>query len=191
MSPRQRRLMADFVAVKGEFAGHPHVRVEPIGAHPPEVYRVTYNVLGLRLEGKDQPVPADQHACEIRLPLGYPREQPYVVPLTPVFHPNIAAHYCIGDYWSAGQPLADIIRKIGDMLQYRIYNVKSPLNAAAAQWTDENKSLFPIGDVELGTPEVEIEIKPKAVEPREMSQPSAAVPQPASNGAAPRMQVEV
>src|SRR5262245_61115861 len=101
MNPRHRRLAADLAAVKRELSGHEHIHVEPIGANPPEVYRVTYRVPGLRLEG-DQPVPLDEHRCEIRLPLGYPREQPYVVPLTPVFHPNISTHYCVGDYWSAG-----------------------------------------------------------------------------------------
>jgi ubiquitin-protein ligase len=185
MSPRQRRLTADFTAVKGEFSGHPHIRAEPVGAHPPENYRVTFEVVGLRLDG-DQPVAAQEHVVEIRLPLGYPREAPYVVPLTPVFHPNIAAHYCIGDYWSAGQPLPDIIRKIGDMIQYRTYNVKSPLNAVAARWTVENEALFPIGDVELGTPEVEIEIKPRAAAP-----PAPPEPAPETPAARRRLEVEV
>jgi ubiquitin-protein ligase len=156
MNPRQRRLAADFAAIRGEFSGHEHITVEPVGANPPDVYRITYRVRGLRLEG-DQPVTAEEHVCEVRLPLGYPREQPYVVPITPVFHPNIAAHYCVGDYWSAGQPLADIIRKIGDMLQYRIYNVRAPLDALAAKWTAENEALLPIGDVDLGSPDPLVE----------------------------------
>jgi ubiquitin-protein ligase len=162
MSPRQRRLIKDFWAVKAEFSGHELIRVKPLGGHPPEAYRVTYSVKGLRLDG-DQPVVVDEHECEIRLPLAYPREQPYVVPLTPVFHPNIAAYYCIGDYWSAGQPLTDIIRKIGEMLQFRVYNTKSPLNAVAARWVDENESLLPIGDAELGTPDLvddELDVRP-------------------------------
>jgi ubiquitin-protein ligase len=183
-------LTADFTAVKGEFAGHPHIRVEPVGAQPPEIYRVTYKVVGLRLEG-DQPVPADEHVAEIRLPLGYPRESPYVVPRTPVFHPNIAAHYCIGDYWSAGQPLADIIRKIGDMIQYRTYNVKSPLDAVAARWTAENETLFPIGDIELGTPEIDVEIKPKSESPTPPAPARAPAPEPTVEKPAPRKRLEV
>lgn len=160
MNPRQRRLMADYAGLKSEFAGHPNVLVEPIGAVPPETYRITYRVRGLRLED-DQPVTVDEHVCEIRLPLGYPREQPYVVPVTPVFHPNISSHYCVGDYWSAGQSLADIVRKIGDMLQYRTYNVKSPLDAVAALWATENEALFPVGDVQLGSPEIDVELRPR------------------------------
>jgi ubiquitin-protein ligase len=158
LNPRHRRLAADFAAIKSEFSGHEHIKVEPLGANPPEVYRITYRVRGLQLDG-DQPVTADEHVCEIRLPLGYPREQPYVVPLTPVFHPNVAAHYCVGDYWSAGQPLVDIIRKVGDMIQFRTYNVRSPLDAVAAKWAAENEALLPIGDVELGTAEAAVTIE--------------------------------
>jgi ubiquitin-protein ligase len=163
MNPRQRRLMADFAGLKSEFAGHPHIQVEPIGVVPPETYRITYRVRGLRLDG-EQPITVDEHVCEIRLPLGYPREQPYIVPITPVFHPNISSHYCVGDYWSAGQPLPDIVRKIGDMLQYRVYNVKSPLDAVAALWATENEALLPIGDIQLGLPEIDVELKPAAAD---------------------------
>lgn len=163
LNPRQRRLVADYEAVRAEFAGHPHVRVDPIGHRPPEAYRVTYKLDGLRLDG-DQPVVASEHVVELRLPLGYPREQPLATPETPIFHPNVSTNYCIGDYWAAGQPLVDIIAKIGDMIQYRTYNVKSPLDAVAARWVAENETLFPIGTTELGSPEIEIEIKTKAPE---------------------------
>lgn len=157
LSPRQRRLAADYEALRSEFAGHDFVQITPIGHLPPETYRITYRLKGLKLDG-DQPVPVTEHRVELRLPLMYPREQPIAIPLTPIFHPNIAATYCIGDYWSAGQPLTDIVAKMGDMIQYRVYNVKSPLNAAAARWVAENESLFPIGNDELGSPEIAIEI---------------------------------
>jgi ubiquitin-protein ligase len=185
MNPRHRRLAADFAAIRSELSGHEHIKVEPVGVNPPEVYRVTYLVPGLRLDG-DQPVAVDEHQCEIRLPLGYPREQPYVVPLTPVFHPNVAAHYCVGDYWSAGQPLVDIIRKIGDMLQFRIYNVGAPLDAVAARWTAENEALLPIGDVDLGTPDPDVQIE-KSGSPAAPVTPAQAT----SDGHRPRLEVEL
>lgn len=172
MSPRQRRLMADYEAIRAEFAGHPHIRVEPLGVMPPELYRITYQLRSLRLNG-DQPYVAEGHTVELRLPLGYPREQPLAVPKTEVFHPNVdATKYCIADYWSAGQPLVDIIVKIGEMLQFRVHNVKSPLNGLAARWVSENEALLPIGAVELGSAEVEIELRPSAVP----AEPVAAEP---------------
>jgi ubiquitin-protein ligase len=154
--PRLRRLAADFESVRAEFSGHPLVHVSPIGtSRPPEVYRVVYKVRGLRLEG-DQPIPVDHHVVEIQLPLGYPREKPLCIPLTPVFHPNIKDYYCIQDYWAAGQPLVDTIAKIADMIQYRVYNPASPLDALAARWAAQHPDLFPIGNVALTAPEVEI-----------------------------------
>ena len=58
--------------------------------------------------------------------------------LTPIFHPNIAPHaICIGDHWSAGEPLASIMARIGEMIAYQSYNTKSPLNGEAARWVKE------------------------------------------------------
>jgi ubiquitin-protein ligase len=155
-APRLRRLAADYESVRAEFSGHPHVHVEPLGPHrPPEAYRVVFRVRGLRLNG-NQPEPVDEHHVEIRLPLGYPREKPLCTPLTPLFHPNVRDSYCIQDHWAAGQSLVDTIAKIADMIQFRVYNPKSPLDALAARWASQNASLFPLGNVTLGTPEVQI-----------------------------------
>lgn len=155
-APRLRRLAADFEAVRGEFSGHPYVHVSALGPNrPPEAYRVTFRVRGLRLEG-NQPVPADHHEVEIQLPLGYPREKPLCTPLTPLFHPNVKDYYCIQDYWAAGQSLVDTIAKIADMIQFKVYNPASPLDALAARWAQQNPQLFPLGNVSLGAPEVEI-----------------------------------
>jgi ubiquitin-protein ligase len=154
-SPRLRRLAADYESVRADFSGHPSVRVEPIGAPPPEAYRIEYLVPGLVL-AEDTPVISESHQVEIQLPAGYPREQPYCVPITPVFHPNIATHYCINDYWSAGESLADVIAKIGAMIQYRIFNTKSPLDSTAAYWAEQHPELFPIGTVDFGLPQLEV-----------------------------------
>lgn len=159
MNPRSRRLAADWEGVRSGYSGHPSVQVEPLGAmRPPEMYRVVFRVPGLR-RGGTQPTPHDEHIIQVRLSLAYPREPPYCVPLTPIFHPNIsAAHVCIGDYWSAGQPLGDVIAKIGAMIQFQIYNVDAPVDATAARWTIENERLLPIGHTSLAMPEPAIEL---------------------------------
>jgi ubiquitin-protein ligase len=156
-SPRLRRLASDHETLRADFSGHPVVEIEPVGTLPPQTYRVSYRVPGLALEG-EQPVRVEYHQVEIHLPAGYPREAPYCVPLTPIFHPNVAAHYCINDYWSAGEPLSDVVAKIGAMIQFRIYNTKSPLDSTAAYWAEQHPELFPVGDVVFGQPEVEVEI---------------------------------
>ncbi len=161
MNPRTRRLQSDFDLVRTVFSGHPHVRVNPLGfERPPESYVVEYRIRGLRLDG-EQPVVVEEHEVEFMLPRRYPAEKPYIVPKTQVFHPNIKEYVCIADYWAAETTLADIIAKVGDMIQWRIYNLESPLDPKfAAKWARDNESLdlFPIGNVELGVGEVEIQV---------------------------------
>jgi ubiquitin-protein ligase len=65
--------------------------------------------------------------------------------LTPVFHPNIDPQkICIGDHWSAGQSLADMVVRIAEMICYQSYNTKSPLNAEAAAWAEQNEAQLPL-----------------------------------------------
>jgi ubiquitin-protein ligase len=165
MNPRLRRLQSDFDSVRETFSGHPHVSVEAIGSRlPPENYRVAYRLRGIYLSG-DQPAYRDLHQVEIMLPRQYPAEKPYVVPLEPIFHPNIRDYFCIADYWAAGTTLADVVVKLGDMIQWRIYNTASPLDAIAAKWAAEQEpnGLFPIGNVDLGVADVDIGVRSRAV----------------------------
>lgn len=166
MDPRLRRLQSDYELVREVFSGHPHVALAPLGTRlPPENYRVEFRLRGLFLEG-DQPAHRDVHHVEIMLPRRYPAEKPYVVPLEPVFHPNIRDYFCIADYWAAGTTLADVIVKLGDMIQWRIYNTASPLDAIAARWAAEQEyaGIFPIGNVDLGVADFEIAIRSSPIE---------------------------
>lgn len=161
MNPRLRRLQADYDHVREIYSGHPHVTITPLGDRfPPENYRITYRLRGLQLEG-DQPAFRDEHSVEIMLPRKYPAERPYAVPLEPIFHPNIREYFCIADYWAAGTTLVDVIAKIGDMIQWRIYNPASPLDAIAARWAVEQEAnnLFPIGNVDLGVADFDVAIR--------------------------------
>jgi ubiquitin-protein ligase len=161
MNPRLRRLQSDYDVVREVFSGHPHVSIEPIGGQlPPESYRISFRLRGLYLHG-EQPAYRDLHHVEISLPRSYPAEKPYVVPLEPIFHPNIRDYFCIADYWAAGTTLADIVVKLGDMIQWRIYNTASPLDAIAAKWAIEQEpsGLFPIGRVDLGVADFEIAVR--------------------------------
>jgi len=93
---------------------------------------------------------AQSHLVEVTLPLNYPRTPPQCRMLSPVFHPNIAPHaICVGDHWGAGESLESIIIRIGEMLAYQSYNVKSPLNGEAARWVEENKHRVPLDKVSL------------------------------------------
>jgi ubiquitin-protein ligase len=166
MDPRLRRLQSDYELVREVFSGHPHVAPAPLGTRlPPENYRIEFRLRGLYLDG-DQPAYRDVHHVEIMLPRRYPAERPYVVPLEPIFHPNIRDYFCIADYWAAGTTLADVIIKLGDMIQWRVYNTASPLDAIAARWAAEQEysGIFPIGNVDLGVADFEIAIRSSARE---------------------------
>lgn len=166
LNPRLRRLQSDFELVRDVFSGHPHVTVNPVGTRlPPETYRIEYRLRGLYLNG-EQPEFRDVHEVELMLPRRYPAEKPYAVPTTPIFHPNIREYFCIADYWAAGTTLVDVIAKMGDMIQWRIYNIASPLDGIAARWAaqQEGSDLLPIGNVDLGVAEVEVEVRSRTAE---------------------------
>lgn len=150
MTARMRRIASDWEQVRKDFAGHNYIMVAPVGPEPPEKYHVTYFVNGIYLlpDGKIQTL--CRHEVEITLHSEYPRYKPICRILTPIWHPNFRdGQICIGDIWGAGESLTDIIINIGDMIQYKSWNSFSPLSADAAKWAIENKSLFPVGNVNL------------------------------------------
>ncbi|OHB62513.1 MAG: hypothetical protein A2167_08570 [Planctomycetes bacterium RBG_13_46_10] len=107
-------------------------------------------VAGLVPTEEDSFSTGNVHRAEIFLPLDYPRRPPFCRMLTPVFHPNINPQkICIGDHWSAAQSLSQLVIRIAEMLCYQSYNVKSPLNANAAAWAQENFSRLPLQKVDL------------------------------------------
>ena len=121
-SPRQRRLESDYQRMVTAFSGHGAIRVEPVGAAPPDRYRVIYSVPGLRLGADGIISRIDQHLVDIYLPADYPREKPYCTTANEVFHPNFGSYVCIADFWSPGQSIVDVVVQIGDMLQYKLFN---------------------------------------------------------------------
>jgi ubiquitin-protein ligase/DNA-directed RNA polymerase subunit RPC12/RpoP len=144
LSMRQRRLMADAQQMTDAFRKSDRIRVKPAAGEPPEVYHVEYRVRSLDRGPDGEPVPRDAHVVEIQLTSDYPRLSPKCKMLTPIFHPNIdPATICVGDHWTAGERLADLVVRIGEMLAYQAYNIKSPLDAEAAMWADLNVKRLP------------------------------------------------
>ena len=146
---RLRRLRADFEQLSDYVRRHPRVKLLQAQGDPPEKYQFEYTIRSLRLiDGTPKEV--NEHLVEIMLPRNYPRTPPLCRMLTPVFHPNIAPHaICVGDHWSAGEPLLSIVIRIGEMLSYQSYNTKSPLNGDAAKWVEENGEDLPLDKVSM------------------------------------------
>lgn len=152
---RLRRLQADHDNLVEYIRRHPRLRLIQAAGEPPEQYQIEYRIRSLRQVGDDlQQVKS--HMVEISLPRNYPRTPPQCRMLTPVFHPNIAPHaICVGDHWSAGEPLKSIVARIGEMLAYQSYNVKSPLNGEAARWVEQHVDELPLDKVSLLVEEVD------------------------------------
>ncbi len=150
MQARLRRLNADYEKVQSLFATHPYIhRLKAEGA-PPDKYTFAFQVQGL-VPAKDGSFTREAaHQAEIFLPIDYPRRPPFCRMITPIFHPNIDPQkICIGDHWSAGQSLAQMIVRIAEMICYQSYNLKSPLNASAAAWAEQNLAFLPLENIDL------------------------------------------
>lgn len=116
--------------------------------NPPYQYVIEYRCKGIeRLEGND-PVFRNNHQVEITLGNNYPKEQPTAKFLTPIFHPNVyrSMKICQGQYWVIGEPLFEVVMRIGKVIQYEddIINLQSPANNEAKKWAEKNMWRFPV-----------------------------------------------
>ncbi len=154
MLARIRRLRSDFEKVSALFTDHPSIRLVATEGEPPEKYTFEFRLRGLVPQDDGSPPrPGSVFRAEVFLPLDYPRRPPFCRMVTPVFHPNIDPQkICIGDHWSAGQSLAQMVVQIAEMIGFQSYNVKSPLNATAAAWAEQNLARLPLerGDLSAG-----------------------------------------
>jgi ubiquitin-protein ligase len=136
VSPRERRLRSDLRQMQ-ELAAGGQVLFRTEG-EPPETYHLMLTMPGL-CTGSEQGLQVrGLHRCEIYLHLDYPRRPPAITWLTPIFHPNILGPdrnggVCIGS-WSAGESLADLCWRLGDLVTYRALNPADALNLEASAW---------------------------------------------------------
>jgi ubiquitin-protein ligase/DNA-directed RNA polymerase subunit RPC12/RpoP len=141
---RTRRLRADAEAMTTAFRNFPAIKVTPLAGNPPEAYRVQYTIHSLKPGPDGQPIPTSRHEIEIQLTSDYPRLSPSCKILTPIFHPNFdATTICVGDHWTAGERLVDLVIRIGEMIAFQAYNIQSPLDGQAAMWADLNREKLP------------------------------------------------
>jgi ubiquitin-protein ligase len=146
MAPRTRRLTAEHEQLMKAFADFDAIRIRSTIGFPPEAYEIEYYIKSFEPGPLPtaQPTPRDMHRVKIELTSDYPRLSPRCKMLTPIFHPNFdEATICIGDHWTAGERLVDLVIRIGEMIAFQAYNIKSPLNGEAAMWADLNSAKLP------------------------------------------------
>jgi ubiquitin-protein ligase len=141
MSPRQRRLLADLQQMQELVSRDERVSFHAEG-HPPEVYHLLLNRLGLARQGHGDLVLRHVHRFSVYLHLDYPRRPPQFSWLTPIFHPNILppernGGVCIG-VWSASESLVDLVLRVAAMVEYRSFNPDDALDPEAAAWVRAN-----------------------------------------------------
>jgi ubiquitin-protein ligase len=150
MPVRTRRLIADLQQMRQAFAEDSAIRIVEVQGLPAEVYKIEYTIRGVESLQAKKPVFREKHLVEIRMTSDYPRLAPACRMLTPIFHPNIDdSAICVGDHWTAGERLTDLAIRIGEMIAYQAYNVKSPLNGEAAMWADLNADALPVDNRNL------------------------------------------
>lgn len=150
---RLRRLTADAHQIADAFAQFPPIKIIHTQGDPPDLYRIEYRIGGLERGPDGKPIPRGRHEVEIQLTADYPRLAPKCRMITPIFHPNIdPAAICVGDHWTAGERLTDLIIRIGRMIAYQAYNIRSPLDGEAAMWADLHAAELPIDPADLHPP---------------------------------------
>ena len=150
MSLRLRRLANEQRILAEQFANHPAVVVRPMSGDPPDKYRVYYTLSGLERRADGSLLVRREHSMEIVLPAEYPRQPAACRMLTPVFHPNIDTFtVCTSDFHAAQETLVDLIVRVGQMIGFQKHNVKSPLNAEAEIWCEQNLSRLPVDASDL------------------------------------------
>ena len=153
---RTRRLLADAEQMNRVFKDFPLIRLHSVSGDPPDVYQIEYRVKGLDAGTNGKPVFREHHLVEIQLTGDYPRLSPMCKMLTTTFHPNIdTSTICVGDHWTAGERLADLVVRIGEMLSYQLYNIRSPLDGEAAMWADLNGEKLPVDNRNMRPPQMD------------------------------------
>lgn len=139
MTPHLRRLAVDQVEMN-ELAARLPMSFTSSG-EPPDRYQVRAELDGLERTSAGEIRVRREHRFSVYLPADYPRRAPVVAWQTPVFHPNILSPrdrgtVCLGS-WSPSEGLADLCRRLFEMVAYRSFSVDDALNRDAAQWATD------------------------------------------------------
>lgn len=149
-SPRIRRLRSDLRSLQ-RLRDESTIFDFAAAGHPPERYDLTFHGTGLRLSADMTRVELQMvHRIEIRLGANYPRLMPELSWRTPIFHPNISAigMVCLGGYgqfWVPSLQLDELVSMLWDMVRFENFDVTSPYNRSAADWTrGQTQFVFPL-----------------------------------------------
>ena len=148
---RETRLRNDFQKVRELEDRSEFIRIVRAEGDPPEKYVIRYSVKGVEnITGSGSPLYREHHDVSVYLHAEYPLKQPQLKWMTPIFHPNIhvTGAVCIGAWWAA-KTLDELLLTLGDMVTYKNYDPRDPMNSKAASWALRNKNQFPVDNRNL------------------------------------------
>jgi len=127
----------------------PEAFMQRFADRAPEKYLVVFHCRGLKRSDTGEIVKTDTHAFETVFGLDYPARPPRFVWLTPIWHPNIVPPYLCteGRPFAISTTLEQLCLMVGQMIQYRNYNLDDPLGPKGrevALWATANQSMFPV-----------------------------------------------
>ncbi len=143
---RETRLRNDYGHVRSLVNRSEFINILTTDGDPVEKYLIRYTCQGVeKITPSGKPLLRDVHEVSIYLHAEYPLKQPQLKWLTPIFHPNIhvTGAVCIGAWWAA-KTLDELLMTLGEMIQYKNYDPRDPMNSKAAAWALRNKRLFPV-----------------------------------------------
>jgi ubiquitin-protein ligase len=143
-SPRLRRLRSDLAALERLKAESSVFSFRATGK-PPQQYVVAFAGQSLARD-RGKVVVRDHHEVEIKLGSSYPRTMPEIRWISPIYHPNISeiGMVCLGAYgthWVPSLALDELCVMLWDMARFQNYDIRSPYNREAAQWS-ANQTMF-------------------------------------------------
>lgn len=147
---RRERLIAELAAMRQLADATSIMCFEAVG-EAPEVYQVHFTGTLISRESSVSPVvDVKQHACDIRLPYGFPEAPPDIRFTTAVYHPNISAGgfvdlKSLGLEWNDELTLTLVCERLWDACRLAVYDLDRPSNLTAGQWVrQESDRKLPI-----------------------------------------------
>lgn len=148
---RETRLRNDYNRVRDLVNRSEFIHIVTTDGDPVEKYLIRFTCNGVeKISSGGKPVLRDSHEVTVYLHAEYPLKQPQLKWQTPIFHPNIhvTGAVCIGAWWPA-KTLDELLLTLGEMVQYKNFDPKDPMNSKAAAWSLRHKQLFPIDSRDL------------------------------------------
>jgi ubiquitin-protein ligase len=143
---RETRLRNDYKHVRDLVNRSEFIHILATDGEPPEKYLIRFTCKGVeRINSAGMPKFREVHEVSVYLHAEYPLKQPQLKWQTPIFHPNIhvTGAVCIGAWWPA-KTLDELMLTLAEMVQYKNFDPKDPMNSKAAAWALRHKNLFPI-----------------------------------------------